>query len=82
MKLINHSEVLLAVGDISRTTLHAWRTDPAKAFPKPASESPLLWFDEDIFAWIRAASEKANAARPDLDQAVHDMAAGAGSAGK
>jgi predicted DNA-binding transcriptional regulator AlpA len=84
MQLLKHSQVLSMLG-LSRTALHKWRRDPAKAFPVPVCESPLLWLDEDIDKFILRMRDKAEAearsGMPELDQKVREMAGGAAAKG-
>lgn len=72
MQLLKQNDVLLML-NIGRSALFEWRKDPAKRFPRPVCESPLLWFDEDIHEFIRQMRREAWQSLPELDQAMRGM---------
>ena len=55
MRLLKRAEVLELTA-LTAPMLKKWRENPAKAFPKPVSEDPLLWLDADIDAWLLSLS--------------------------
>jgi predicted DNA-binding transcriptional regulator AlpA len=74
MQLLKQNHVLSML-NIGRSTLFEWRNDPEWAFPKPVCEAPLLWFDEDIHAFILRLAGLARVDMPELDHAMSRMAA-------